>query len=84
MLAKQMGDFGLGVMLLGEEGQQVLMGKKRGLIFCHGGRDMGFDANLAATATTGKGAVVLINKNETSEVAIQEIMKAIAKKYEWP
>jgi hypothetical protein len=28
--------------------------------------------------------VVLINKNEATEVAIQEIMKAIAKKYEWP
>jgi CubicO group peptidase (beta-lactamase class C family) len=84
MLTSQMGNFGLGVMLLSEEGQQILMVKKLALIFCHGGRDEGFDANIAATASTGKAAVVLINKNETSEVAIGEIMKAIAKKYDWP
>jgi CubicO group peptidase (beta-lactamase class C family) len=83
MLTRQIGDFGLGVMLLGNEGQETLMGKERTLIFCHGGRDEGFDANLAATATTGKGAVILINKN-AEEGAFEAIMKVIAKKYEWP
>ena len=87
MLTRQMGEFGLGVALVGTEGdtvgEQIHLGKKRTLIFCHGGRDEGFDANLAATATTGKGAVVLINKND-DDGAIEAIMKVIAKKYAWP
>lgn len=85
MLKQQMGDFGLGVAILGDEGQKTLIGDKRTLIFCHGGRDEGFDANLAATATTGKGAVILINKNDDDQMAgIGEIMKVITKKYNWP
>jgi CubicO group peptidase (beta-lactamase class C family) len=87
MVTRQIGDFGLGVALIGTDedthGEQIRLEKKPALIFCHSGRDAGFDANLAATATTGKGAVVLINKNDDNG-AIEAIMKAIAKKYEWP
>jgi CubicO group peptidase (beta-lactamase class C family) len=83
MLTRQVGDFGLGVMLLGKDGEQLLMGKKQTLVFCHGGRDEGFDANLATTASTGKGAVILINKNDNGG-AIEEIMKAIAEMFAWP
>jgi hypothetical protein len=36
-----------------------------------------------ATAETWKGAVLLINKND-DQGGMDEIVQAIAKKYEWP
>jgi CubicO group peptidase (beta-lactamase class C family) len=83
MLTQQIDNCGLGLMLLGKVGQQMLMGKERTLVFFHGGRDEGFDAYIVATAGTGKGAVLLINKNDNTG-AIDAITEAIAKKCAWP
>ena len=74
MLTRQQDDDGLGVFLEGN-GQT--------LRFSHSGVDAGFDAFLVGYASEGKGAVVLINKNEDSD-AVPEIVKAVAKKYGWP
>jgi hypothetical protein len=80
---KQMDVFGLGVVLLPAEGQRMLLGDDEAHVFCHGGRNKGFDAYFVATADTGAGAVVLINKDD-DHGGIDEIVKAVAKKYAWP
>ena len=74
MLTRQKDDDGLGVFLKGD-GQA--------LRFWHSGVDEGFDALLVGYAGEGKGAVILINKNEDSD-AVPQIIKAVAKEYHWP
>jgi CubicO group peptidase (beta-lactamase class C family) len=59
-----------------------LDGSDKKLRFSHTGRDAGFDASLLACAATGKGAVIMINANDHSGT-IDEILAAIAKKYDW-
>jgi CubicO group peptidase (beta-lactamase class C family) len=73
MLTKQKGEVGLGLFLQGEGAR---------LVFMHNGRDEGFDADMAAFANTGKGAVVLINANDDSGV-IKDIIEAVGKEYHW-
>jgi len=73
MLTKQKENAGLGLFLQGE-------GKT--LAFMHNGRDEGFDADMAAFANTGKGAVVMINENDDSGVT-KEIIEAVGKEYHW-
>jgi CubicO group peptidase (beta-lactamase class C family) len=74
MLTDQKNSDGLGVFLTGS-------GKT--LFFGHDGRDVGFDADLSASAETGQGAVIMINANDESHM-ISRIRGFIAKKYHWP
>lgn len=73
MLTRQKKDMGLGVFLAGRPDRPV---------FYHEGRNDGFDSEFAATASTRKGAVVLVNKYDDVG-AIGVILRAIAKKYAW-
>ena len=73
MLTNQKDNAGLGLFLQGQ-------GKK--LVFMHNGRNEGFDADMVAMASTGKGAVVMINANDDSGVS-KEIIEAIIKEYQW-
>jgi hypothetical protein len=74
MLTVQKSDDGLGVFVSGS-------GKT--LQFQHDGRNAGFDAYMKACATTGQGAVAMINANDDSK-ALLKIMYVIAKAYHWP
>ena len=74
MLTPHLNDWGLGPSLQGE-GEL--------LRFSHGGRDMGFDAQLTAYARTGQGAVLLINTNNNSGF-LGEVLGSIARAYAWP
>lgn len=56
-LTEQKGGSGLGV---------GVNGSGPSLQFSHGGRDEGFDALLAAGATSGDGVVIMINANDNS------------------
>lgn len=51
--------------------------------FTHGGVDEGFDALLVATADGAKAAVLMANTNGAMPL-IEEIVRAIAREYEWP
>ena len=64
---------GLGVFLFGS-------GRKLG--FDHSGRNEGFDSEMVALPRLRKGAVIMINANEDTG-AIKDIIKAIAKEYDW-
>jgi len=55
----------------------------RNLMFGHDGANAGFNAVLHAYAHQGKGAVLMINKNDGSG-AIDQILGAIAEQYHWP
>jgi hypothetical protein len=50
--------------------------------FGHGGWDEGFIAE-AAFFTNGKGAVVMVNSNQGVDL-VPELMRALAKEYDWP
>jgi CubicO group peptidase (beta-lactamase class C family) len=58
-------------------------GKEDGFHFGHGGWDEGFVAQMRVYKNIGKGAVVMINSNEGHPL-LDEILRAIAKEYEWP
>lgn len=58
-------------------------GKEEGFYFGHGGWDEGFVAQMRIYRAIGKGAVAMINSNEGHPL-LDEIMRAIAKEYEWP
>ena len=73
MLTIQIAEDGLGLFLTH---------KRDKLWFNHGGRDVGFDALLMASAETGQGVVVMINANDNSGV-INRIADAVAKEYHW-
>ena len=51
--------------------------------FTHGGVDEGFDAFLVATANGAKAAVLMANTNGAMSL-MQEIVRAVAREYEWP
>lgn len=53
------------------------------LRFGHDGVDAGFDAALKAYAYAGKGAAVMINKNDDGKAMFQ-IFNAIGEQYHWP
>jgi CubicO group peptidase (beta-lactamase class C family) len=74
MLTSQKNDDGLGLFLKSS-------GKT--LRFSHDGVDAGFDASMVAYAYQGKGAVVMINKNDDRK-AMSQILAAIAEQYHWP
>jgi CubicO group peptidase (beta-lactamase class C family) len=74
MLTDQRDGDGLGVFLHGAGPT---------LRFGHNGRDEGFDANLAAYATSGQGAVVMINANDDSHM-VERIFRFLSQKYHWP
>ncbi len=58
-------------------------GKDDGFHFGHGGGNEGFVAEIRFYRNLGKGAVVMVNSNEGYPV-LDEILRAIAKEYEWP
>lgn len=58
-------------------------GKGEGFHFGHGGWDEGFVAQMRFYKNIGKGAVVMVNSNEGYPI-LDEILRAIAKEYEWP
>jgi CubicO group peptidase (beta-lactamase class C family) len=58
-------------------------GKDAGFHFGHGGWDEGFVAQMRVYKDIGKGAVVMINSNEGHPL-LDELLRAIAKEYEWP
>jgi CubicO group peptidase (beta-lactamase class C family) len=51
--------------------------------FGHDGWDEGFVADLRLYKNAGKGAVVMLNSNEGAPL-LDEIMRGIAKVYDWP
>jgi CubicO group peptidase (beta-lactamase class C family) len=74
MLTIQQENVGLGLFLKSS-------GKT--LRFGHDGVDAGFDALMKAYAYQGKGAVVLINKNDDGK-AMNQIFGVIGEQYHWP
>jgi CubicO group peptidase (beta-lactamase class C family) len=73
MLTEQQKHTGLGVFLQ-DEGSD--------LAFIHSGRDEGFDAEIIAYASTGRGVAIMINANDDSGLR-NEIVKVIKKQYRW-
>jgi CubicO group peptidase (beta-lactamase class C family) len=74
MLTVEQMNYGLGL---------GLRGKGRALRFGHDGANAGFNAVMSAYAYAGKGAVVMINKNEHTD-AMSQIFGCIAEQYHWP
>jgi CubicO group peptidase (beta-lactamase class C family) len=74
MLTNQKNNVGLGLFLKSS-------GKT--LRFGHDGVDAGFDASMSAYAYQGKGAVVMINKNDNGD-AMKQIFGVIGEQYRWP
>lgn len=73
MLTAQMNNDGLGFFLAGGDGT---------VRFWHSGRHDGFDAMLVAYAQTGRGAVIMINTNDSTG-AMHKILRTIARQYHW-
>lgn len=74
MLTPQINSMGLGVHLKGE---RAVTG------FWHAGNNEGYTGILMATIPTGQGAVVLTNSNRGEWLAM-EILRSVAKTYDWP
>jgi len=74
MLTSQLNNDGLGLFLKSS-------GKT--LRFGHDGADAGFDAVMIAYAYVGKGAAVMINKNDDGK-AMSQIFSVIGEQYHWP
>jgi CubicO group peptidase (beta-lactamase class C family) len=74
MLTNQQNNVGLGLFLKSS-------GKT--LRFGHDGADAGFDTVMRAYAYAGKGAAVMINKNDDGK-AMSQIFSAIGEQYHWP
>ena len=73
-LTMQFGGSGLGI---------GLGGKGKSLIFTHGGRDEGFDAQLFAFAETGDGVAIMINANDNSRF-MRRIQERVGRLWGWP
>ncbi|CAF0846826.1 unnamed protein product [Adineta steineri] len=73
MLTKHLGDWGLGPTIYGENDS---------LAFGHGGSNEGFRSFLFGTAYSGKGAVIMTNSDDGSNL-ITEIVRSIAIAYDW-
>jgi CubicO group peptidase (beta-lactamase class C family) len=74
MLTKQAGNYGLGFNLWIDD---------KSFYFGNGGSNEGFKCQLAMFAETGQGAVLMTNGDQGSRL-LEEIIRAIAKEYEWP
>lgn len=74
MLTRQSGTQGLGWVIAGDGPL------KR---FEHRGRNAGFDTQLVAYVSGGRGAVVMMNANENAGM-MARILEAIAEQYSWP
>jgi hypothetical protein len=74
MLTIQLNNDGLGLFL--KSGGRTLR-------FGHDGADAGFDAVMIAYAYVGKGAAVMINKNDDGK-AMSQIFSVIGEQYHWP
>jgi CubicO group peptidase (beta-lactamase class C family) len=74
MLTIQLNNDGLGLFL---------QSSGKTLRFGHDGADAGFDAVMKAYAYLGKGAVVMINKNDGGK-AMSQIFSVIGEQYHWP
>jgi CubicO group peptidase (beta-lactamase class C family) len=73
MLSRQAGSYGLGFALDGE-------GEAR--TFSHGGSNEGFRAMFVGFVETGQGAVIMAN-SELSGYVIMELLRGIARVYDW-
>jgi len=74
MLTPGLGDWGLGVHLVNEQGTRR---------FGHGGDDQGFENDLEAFTTgSGQGVVVMTNGDAGIDL-VPEIVRAVARSYGW-
>ncbi len=73
MLTKNMGSWGLGFNIDGQSDS---------LSFSHGGSNEGFNCNMFAFASMGKGIVVMTN-SDNGEQLINEILRSAAIVYDW-
>jgi CubicO group peptidase (beta-lactamase class C family) len=73
MLTAEQKHTGLGVFLQDEDSD---------LAFIHSGRGEGFDAEIMAYASKGRGLAVMINANDDSGFR-REIVSVIKKEYRW-
>ncbi len=74
MLTNQLGSMGLGIIVHGEGAAQR---------FGHDGANAGFRCNMVAYANSGRGAVIMTNSDNGSQL-IHEIQRSIAAEYDWP
>ncbi len=74
-------------MLTGSTGSEALgfsaWGEGTSAVFSHGGANNGFRAMLFAYAHTGRGAVVMAN-GDGGDALLTEILRSIAREYDWP
>jgi CubicO group peptidase (beta-lactamase class C family) len=73
MLTPQLENWGLGLTIQGE-------GRSRR--FSHGGSTTGYRAFMIAYVETGQGAVVMTN-SDNGEMLFDEILRSIAREYNW-
>lgn len=74
MVTPQIHPYGLGLMLNDSE---------KPIRFGHGGANKGFMSKLVAYIHTGQGAVVMTNGNDGGYYLAEEVIRAIAKEYDW-
>ncbi|MEJ7813421.1 MAG: serine hydrolase domain-containing protein [Gemmatimonadaceae bacterium] len=74
MLTKQIGSYGLGLQLDGEGASAR---------FSHGGSNEGFRCIMIAFRESGRGVVIMTNGDNGGEVA-SELIRAVAREYDWP
>ncbi|HEV2800715.1 MAG TPA: serine hydrolase [Pyrinomonadaceae bacterium] len=74
MLTPQLENWGLG---------PTVQGAGRTRRFSHGGSTRGYRAFMVAYTETGQGAVVMTN-SDNGEMLFDEILRSIAREYEWP
>jgi hypothetical protein len=74
MLTPGIGNWGLGLALSPPGGVKI---------FSHGGGNEGFRCQLIAFSELGKGAAIMTNSDNGSELAM-EIIRSIARVYDWP
>jgi hypothetical protein len=74
MLSPQIENAGLGIFLEGKDDRRF---------FYHGGANEGFRAMLVAYEISGRGVAVMCNSDSGSELN-EEIVRAVAKEYDWP
>jgi CubicO group peptidase (beta-lactamase class C family) len=74
MLTPQFGGMGLGISL---------KGSPKPFRFSHSGSTEGYNCLLIGFIDSGKGAVIMTNSDNGNDL-IMEVMRAIAREYEWP
>lgn len=74
MLARQIEDSGMGVLLTG---------KDQSLSFYQRGENIGYRCHLIGFPATGQGAVIMTN-SETGERLIKELIDSLRMEYGWP